>query len=98
MKILVLNCGSSSIKYQLIDMANNADLMIVVGGRNSANTQRLADVCSSMTETHLIETADEIETIWLSGKGQIGITAGASTPDEAIEEVVQKLVSQTRDV
>ena len=80
------------------NLARKSDLMIVVGGRNSANTQRLADVCSSMTETHLIETADEIEANWLSGKRQIGITAGASTPDEAIEEVVQKLVSQTKDV
>jgi 4-hydroxy-3-methylbut-2-en-1-yl diphosphate reductase len=79
------------------DLARKSDLMIVVGGRNSANTQRLADVCSPITETHLIETADEIETIWLSGKRQIGITAGASTPDEAIAEVAQKLVSQTRD-
>ncbi len=79
------------------DLALKSDLMIVVGGRNSANTQRLADVCSPITETHLIETADEIEAIWLSGKRKIGITAGASTPDEAIAEVAQKLVSQTKD-
>jgi 4-hydroxy-3-methylbut-2-enyl diphosphate reductase len=76
-----------------IELAGKSDLMIVVGGHNSANTQRLAEVCSPMVETHLIETAAEIEKDWLSGKQHIGVTAGASTPDEAIEEVVRKLES-----
>jgi len=77
------------------DLAERSDLMIVVGGRNSANTQRLADLCSSIRETHLIETADEIETVWLQKKRRIGITAGASTPDEAIDEVIKKLEAQS---
>jgi len=76
-----------------IELAEKSDLMIVVGGHNSANTQRLAEVCSPIVETHLIETAAEIEKNWLSEKQQIGVTAGASTPDEAIEEVVCKLES-----
>lgn len=76
-----------------IELAEKSDLMIVVGGHNSANTQRLAEVCSPMVETHLIETAAEIEKDWLSGKQHIGVTAGASTPDESIEEVVRKLES-----
>ena len=76
-----------------IELAGKSDLMIVVGGHNSANTQRLAEVCSPIVETHLIETAAEIEKDWLSGKQYIGVTAGASTPDEAIEEVVHKLES-----
>jgi 4-hydroxy-3-methylbut-2-enyl diphosphate reductase len=76
-----------------IELAGKSDLMIVVGGHNSANTQRLAEVCSTIVETHLIETAAEIERKWLSGKQQIGVTAGASTPDEAIDEVVCKLES-----
>ena len=76
-----------------LELAGKSDLMIVVGGHNSANTQRLAEVCSPMVETHLIETAAEIEEDWLSGKHHIGVTAGASTPDEAIEEVVIKLKS-----
>jgi 4-hydroxy-3-methylbut-2-enyl diphosphate reductase len=76
-----------------IELAGKSDLMIVVGGHNSANTQRLAEVCSPIVETHLIETAAEIEKDWLSGKQHIGVTAGASTPDEAIEEVVRKLES-----
>jgi len=76
-----------------LELAGKSDLMIVVGGHNSANTQRLAEVCSPIVETHLIETAAEIEKNWLSGKQHIGVTAGASTPDEAIEEVVLKLKS-----
>jgi len=76
-----------------LELAGESDLMIVVGGHNSANTQRLAEVCSPMVETHLIETAAEIKRDWLSGKHRIGVTAGASTPDEAIEEVAIKLKS-----
>jgi 4-hydroxy-3-methylbut-2-enyl diphosphate reductase len=76
-----------------LELAGKSDLMIVVGGHNSANTQRLAEVCSPMVETHLIETAAEIKREWLRGKWHIGVTAGASTPDEAIEEVVLKLKS-----
>jgi len=74
-----------------VELARKSDVMIVVGGRNSANTQRLAEVCSPIVETHLIETAAEIEKSWLPGKKCIGITAGASTPDEAIEEVIARL-------
>jgi 4-hydroxy-3-methylbut-2-enyl diphosphate reductase len=76
-----------------VELAGESDLMIVVGGHNSANTQRLAEVCSPIVETHLIETAAEIEKDWLLKKHHIGVTAGASTPDEAIEEVVLKLKS-----
>ena len=76
-----------------LELARKSDLMTVVGGHNSANTQRLAEACSPIVETHLIETAAEIEKNWLSGKQHIGVTAGASTPDEAIEEVVLKLKS-----
>jgi len=76
-----------------LELAGKSDLMIVVGGHNSANTQRLAEVCSPIVETHLIETAAEIKGDWLLGKQYIGVTAGASTPDEAIEEVVLTLKS-----
>lgn len=76
-----------------VELAAGSDLMIVVGGHNSANTQRLAEVCEPLVETHLIETADEIRKGWLTGKRHIGVTAGASTPDEAIQEVIQQLQS-----
>jgi 4-hydroxy-3-methylbut-2-enyl diphosphate reductase len=74
-------------------LAKKSQLMIVIGGYNSANTKRLVEACSPIVETYLIETADEVNDSWLLGKHHIGITAGASTPDEAIEELVAKLKS-----
>jgi 4-hydroxy-3-methylbut-2-enyl diphosphate reductase len=73
------------------EIAENSDLMIVVGGHNSANTRRLAEVCATVVETHHIENANEIDTGWLKGKKAVGITAGASTPDEAIEQVIARI-------
>jgi 4-hydroxy-3-methylbut-2-enyl diphosphate reductase len=76
-----------------IRLAQRSQLMIVIGGLDSANTKRLAEACSPIVETHLVEGASEVNNSWLIGKHRIGITAGASTPDEAIEEVVAKLKS-----
>ena len=76
-----------------LELANRADLMLVVGGRSSANTNRLAELCSQVTETHLIETAAEIKPAWLKGKKLVGVTAGASTDERTVDEVMQKLQS-----
>ncbi len=78
-----------------LDLARRADLMIVVGGRSSANTNRLAELCARATETHHIETAAEIQPGWLSGKKHIGVTSGASTADETVEEVMRRLEELT---
>lgn len=75
------------------ELASSSDLMIVVGGHNSANTRRLSEVCAPVVETYLIENCDEIDTRWLRGKKAIGITAGTSTPDEDIEQVIQTIKS-----
>lgn len=70
------------------DAAREADCMIVVGGRESGNTQRLAQICHEMcAKTHHIEDASEIDPTWFAGAETIGITAGASTPAEHIERV-----------
>jgi 4-hydroxy-3-methylbut-2-enyl diphosphate reductase len=76
-----------------LSLAQKSQLMIVVGGYNSANTRRLAEACSPIVETHLVERADEVDYAWFEGKHCIGITAGASTPDETIEDVITKLKS-----
>lgn len=76
-----------------LELARKTQLMIVIGGGNSANARHLVEICSPLVETHLVETADEIKTSWLAGKHHIGITAGASTPDEAVEELIDKLKS-----
>jgi len=75
-----------------LELARRSDLMLVVGSRGSANTKRLAELCSSLVKTYHIETAREIDPSWLTKKiGRVGITAGASTPDEVIDEVVARL-------
>ena len=75
------------------ELARQSQLMIVIGGGNSANARHLVEICSPLVETHLVETADEVKTSWLAGKNHIGITAGASTPDEAVEQLIAKLRS-----
>ncbi len=79
-----------------VKLASNVDLMFVVGGRNSANTNHLAQICSKITETHLIETAEEIKPEWLQDHQHIGVTAGASTDELTINEVLAKLKAVTQ--
>ena len=76
---------------EAIKLAKRVDLMLVIGGHNSANTNRLAELCSKATKTYLVETAAEIQPSWLQGRNHIGITAGASTGEQSISEVVAKL-------
>jgi len=74
-----------------LKLANRVDLMLVVGGHSSANTNRLAELCSMAVETYLVETTDEIQFSWLQGKRYIGVTAGASTAEETVNEVLMAL-------
>lgn len=72
-------------------LARKSQVMIVIGGADSANTRHLVEICIPLAETHSVETADEVDTSWFMGKNHIGITAGASTPEEAVEELMGKL-------
>jgi len=73
-------------------LAHSVDTMIVVGGRNSANTRCLANVCSQAgAKTHHVETASEIEDSWFCSADTIGVTTGTSISDNVIKEVVLKL-------
>jgi 4-hydroxy-3-methylbut-2-enyl diphosphate reductase len=66
--------------------------MVVVGGKNSANTRRLADICKNIQpRTYHIEVADEIDPSWFAGAGSVGVTSGASTPDWVINDVVARI-------
>ena len=77
-----------------VALARSVDLMLVVGDRLSANTKRLAELCSATgTETHQIQTVAELDAGWLAGKAKVGITAGASTPEWTIQDVLDKLRS-----
>ena len=75
-----------------VALAKEVDLMIVVGGKNSGNTTRLAEVCRDVgCTTYHIETATEIQMTWLKDVTTVGVTAGASTPDWIIKEVIQTM-------
>ena len=86
-------CESTQVRQrECKTLAEFSDLMIVVGGRNSANTTRLAEISRSILgETYHIEGAEELDPRWFRGKKRIGVTAGASTPDWIIGEVVEKI-------
>ncbi len=74
------------------ELAPQVEAVFVVGGRNSANTNRLVEICrSSGVPTYHVETADEICEEWVKGMNVVGLTAGASTPDWIIDEVKRRL-------
>ncbi len=74
------------------ELAAQVDVMVVIGGRNSANTKRLAELCKEQgTATYHIETPEELESQWFAGVRRAGVTAGASTPDWLIEGVLTRM-------
>ncbi|MBO6246156.1 MAG: 4-hydroxy-3-methylbut-2-enyl diphosphate reductase [Anaerovibrio sp.] len=91
MKILRTICTATDQRQSAaMKLATEVDLMIVIGGKNSANTTRLAQLCSDKCKTYHIETAEELRDDWFDKIKKIGITAGASTPDWIIKEVYKK--------
>lgn len=73
-------------------LAEQCDLVLVVGSVNSSNSNRLKELASKLgTEAYLIDNADEIDSRWLLNKQQVGLTAGASAPESLVQEVVEKL-------
>lgn len=74
------------------ELAHEVDLMIVVGGKNSANTKELAMISRDKgAKTYHIETASEIQDAWFEGCNDVGVTAGTSTPSFIIESVLKRL-------
>jgi 4-hydroxy-3-methylbut-2-enyl diphosphate reductase len=74
---------------------DDVDLILAIGGRKSSNTARLAEVGNSMGVTSFhIERAEDIEQTWLDQANVVGITAGASTPDDVIEDIVAYLAAR----
>lgn len=96
LKVFNTICNSTKERQDAArGLAGQVDVMIVVGGRNSANTTRLVSVCRQEGRpTYHIEVADEIQDEWLSGVQKVGVTAGASTPDWVLEGVLKRLRSE----
>lgn len=93
MKVYNTICNSTALRLkETEEMAGGVDVMVVVGGKNSANTTQLANLCAARpVRTHHIETAEELRPEWFDGAGKVGITAGASTPDWIIDEVKERI-------
>lgn len=86
-------CDATAVRQQeATALAREVECMLVIGGYNSANTKRLAEVCAELQpRTHQIETAQEIDPSWFDGVDKVGVTAGASTPKWLIDEVLERI-------
>lgn len=86
-------CDATAVRQQeATELAQQVDCMVVIGGFNSANTRRLAEICAELQpRTHHIETAAELQPSWFVGVDKVGVTAGASTPKWIIDEVLARL-------
>lgn len=94
LKVFNTICKSTTMRQQEArELAKTSDLMVVVGGKNSANTTHLAEILKDITSTIHIETADDLDEFKdLIEKSQnIGVTAGASTPENIIKNVIEKI-------
>ena len=74
-----------------IDLATEVDCMVVIGGQHTSNTQKLVNICKDLVPTFSVETKEELEKEKFAGFKVAGVTAGASTPDWIIEEVINYL-------
>ena len=83
-------CAATSQRQQEAEkLSGEADVMVVVGGRNSSNTQKLFEICKKeCNNTHYIQTAEDLDTNWFLTADRVGVTGGASTPNIIIEEVL----------
>ncbi len=92
-KVFDTICSSTSRRQEeVISLSEDVDAMIVVGGRGSANTNRLVQISENRgTPTYLVETEDELDSRKLVDYGVIGVTAGASTPNWLLQRVVDKV-------
>lgn len=86
-------CHATGERQQAaVELAGEVDVMVVVGGRNSANTAKLTALCRAAgTPSYQVETADDINPQWFTGVDSAGVTAGASTPQRTIEEVETRM-------
>lgn len=93
LKVFNTICDATSVRQEEVkQLAPTVDIMIIIGGKHSGNTQRLAQISKALNpNTYHIETAQELKPEWFKDKEKIGISAGASTPDWIIDEVIKKI-------
>ena len=88
-------CSATRLRQDAAaELSERVDAMVVIGGKNSSNTTRLAEICAATcARAFHVESADEIEASWFDGCSSVGVTAGASTPEDQIQDVVSLLES-----
>ena len=98
LKVYNTLCSSTTERLkETEELARKVDVMVIVGGKNSANTTQLANLCRSLSvPTHHIETASDLNEKWFSGAEKAAISAGASTPERLIKEVERKIKGYRR--
>ncbi len=90
-------CATSTRQAEAVDLASKCDAMLVIGGRHSANSRHLAEICRMhCSNVQFIANANELDVAALSGADTIGITAGASAPAWIIKEVKQKMCDEIK--
>jgi 4-hydroxy-3-methylbut-2-enyl diphosphate reductase len=90
-------CYATSNRQEAVKvMAPSCDVVLVVGSQNSSNSQRLREVAvdAGARAGHLIDFASEIDDAWLAGATTVGVTSGASVPDELVMEVLDVLAAR----
>lgn len=87
-------CSATKVRQESArELSKEVDCMVVIGGTHSSNTQKLVQICKEYVDTFAIETKDELDIDTLKKYNTVGITAGASTPDWIIEDVVNYIKS-----
>lgn len=88
-------CSATGKRQQsAAELAESVDVVVVVGGHNSGNTTRLVEICrESNQRTYHVETAEDLDPAWFTGATSVGVTAGASTPDEQMQGVIRAIES-----
>ncbi len=77
------------------ELSREADIVIIVGGKNSSNTKQLFNIAKANCEAYLIESEDELKKEWFLNKNLCGISAGASTPEWLVEKIISKIKELT---
>ncbi len=91
-------CYATTNRQEAVkDLAKAADIVLIVGSKNSSNSNRLKETAEQNgVEAHLVDQPDDINLSWLQDKGVIGISAGASAPEQMLQEVVACIKQHTR--
>ncbi|OTA18258.1 4-hydroxy-3-methylbut-2-enyl diphosphate reductase [Xenorhabdus vietnamensis] len=86
-------CYATTNRQEAVrDLASGADIVLVVGSKNSSNSNRLAELAQRVGKpAYLIDSAEDIKEEWITGVSAVGVTAGASAPDILVQQVIERL-------